>query len=185
MSGEKPLALPECLPGEDRTFGGGLIVDLVPETAWGQSVKNQLSRYWWRRVSRGVRKRADWACEICGDPEDATQNRYLSCHERWDWEDDHGVQRLARLMALCVACDSVTHLGRYLVDHDDDSVPRRHLAAVRGWSDEQTTRHIKQAWNLWRQRSTRSWTMNAAILAQTPVGPHLATIQPGESEPLF
>ena len=124
MSGEKPLNFPEQLQGEDRNFGGGLSVDLIPEPAWEQSVKRRLSQYWWRRLSRGVRQRADWRCEICGDPEDATQNRYLSCHERWDWQEDLGVQRLARLMALCVSCDAVTHLGYYLIYHDDDTVPQ-------------------------------------------------------------
>lgn len=173
MSGEKPLDLPAQLPGEDRTFGGGLIVDLIPESAFRQSVKRELSPYWWRRLSRGARKRADWRCEICGDPEDATQNRYLSCHERWDWQEDRGVQWLARLMALCVSCDAVTHLGFYLVDHDDDSIPRAHLAKARGWSEEQVDEHIRQAWDLWRHRSQFEWTMDLSILADTPVGPKL------------
>lgn len=173
MSGEKPLNLPEQLQGEDRNFGGGLFVDLVPEPAWEQSVKHRLSRYWWRRLSRGVRQRADWRCEICGDPEDAAQNRYLSCHERWDWQEDLGVQRLARLMALCVSCDAVTHLGYYLIDHEDDTVPREHLENIRGWTPKQATLHIKQAWDLWRYRSEYRWEMDTTILAETPVGSKL------------
>lgn len=124
-------------------------------------------------MSRGVRQRADWRCEICGGPEDSTQNRYLSCHERWDWQEARGVQRLARLMALCVACDAVTHLGRYLIHHDDDSVPRAHLAAVRGWTEEQAASHMKQAWDLWRQRPNITWEMDTTILAETAVGSKL------------
>lgn len=168
MSGAKPMALPEELPGEDRKFGGGLTVDLIPVSAWGQSVRSILSKYHWQRLSRGVRKRADRRCEACGVPSQDEKFADLSCHECWEWIESSGLQRLAWLMSLCRDCDAMTHIGYYRTHHGgEDSVPIAHLASIRGWSIPMARAHVVEAENLWTNRSERDWSMNLVILHLT------------------
>lgn len=174
MSGAKPIALPDALPGEDRGYGGALCVDLVPRSAWGQSVRSVLSKHRWQRLSRGIRRRAEGSCEACGMVSSDTMLADLACHERWQWDEQAGVQRLARLMSLCQACDAVTHLGYYRTQHDgDDGVPRAHLARIRGWSAQEVAAHIEEAESSWDRRSQIDWQLDIEILRPTgllPVG---------------
>lgn len=168
MSGESPLVLPYELPGEDRNFGGGLTVDLIPSSAWGQNARDELKRYRWRRISRGARIRAGGKCETCGYASREENHSDLLCHERWVWDESSGEQRLIRLMSLCRKCDAVTHIGYYRTQHGgDDTEPLAHLAQVRGWSVEQARDHMRDAESEWDRRSKVEWKMNLDILAST------------------
>jgi len=55
------LALPELpplLPGEDRTFGSGLFVDLIPKSCWFTNVRSCVDTRHWDRLRRMVYDRA-------------------------------------------------------------------------------------------------------------------------------
>lgn len=58
--------LPSLLPGEDRTYGQGLFVDLVPSSCWFTNVRSCISPTDWDRVRRMVYTRANNRCEACG-----------------------------------------------------------------------------------------------------------------------
>jgi hypothetical protein len=49
----------ELLPGEDRSFGSGLFVDLVPSSCWFTNVRSCVDRRDWERLRRMVTTRAD------------------------------------------------------------------------------------------------------------------------------
>ena len=45
--------------------------------------------------------RAGHRCEMCGRGPDPAARRRLEAHERWDYDDAGGTQRLARLICTC------------------------------------------------------------------------------------
>jgi hypothetical protein len=82
-----------------------LVPALVPEPLWGRSVYQLLraSRRGgaWKRLRADVVARAGGACHVCGE----RQERFMVCHEVWDYDDDAGV---ATLMAFALNCWDVT-----------------------------------------------------------------------------
>lgn len=84
--------IPVVLPGEDRSLGHGLFVDLVPDTCWFTNVR-VLHR------TEGLGKTAPYGhagagmqCEICGFMEDRASQRWLEVHERWQYDWPINVQ---------------------------------------------------------------------------------------------
>lgn len=69
--------VPDLLPGEDRSFGGGLFVDLVPSSCWFTNARSCVSEHDWERLRRMIVTRADQRCEICGRPADRDAGRWL------------------------------------------------------------------------------------------------------------
>ncbi|MFJ3408313.1 DUF5710 domain-containing protein [Promicromonospora sp. NPDC090134] len=97
--------VPDLLPGEDRSFGSGLFVDLVPSTCWFTNVRSCVSPKDWDRLRRMITRRAGLRCEICGATQDKETRRWLEAHERWVYDGTTGVQRLVRLICLCQRSD--------------------------------------------------------------------------------
>jgi len=58
--------LPAVLPGEDRTFGSGLFVDLIPASCWFTNVRSCVSARDWDRLRTLVYGRVGNRCEACG-----------------------------------------------------------------------------------------------------------------------
>src|SRR5215831_6639908 len=56
--------LPDLLPGEDREFGSGLFVDLVPSSCWFTNVRSCISEQDWERLRRMIVSRAGQRCEV-------------------------------------------------------------------------------------------------------------------------
>ena len=46
--------VPDLLPGEDRSFGAGLFVDLVPRSCWFTNVRSCVSDRDWERLRRMI-----------------------------------------------------------------------------------------------------------------------------------
>jgi len=159
-----PLApLPEVLPGEDRTLGSGLFVDLVPASCWFTNARSCLIERDWDRVRQMVVGRAGEACEVCGARRDATVQRWLEVHERWAYDDGTRVQALRRLICLCTDCHKTTHFGLAQLQ-GRDAAARAHLLAVTGLSQEQVARHIADAFEVWRSRSRMTWALDLRLL---------------------
>src|SRR5215831_7577619 len=74
--------LPALLPGEDRSFGAGLFVDLVPESCWFTNARSCIAERDWERVRRLVVGRAGRRCEVCGRRKDRQSGLWLEAHER-------------------------------------------------------------------------------------------------------
>ena len=56
--------VPNLLPGEDRNFGPGLFVDLVPSSCWFSNVRSCVDQRDWERLRRMITNRADQRCEV-------------------------------------------------------------------------------------------------------------------------
>ncbi|MBL7487421.1 HNH endonuclease [Frankia sp. AgB1.9] len=155
--------LPALLPGEDRSFGSGLFVDLVPSSCWFTNARSCLEPGDWARLRRMVLARANQRCEACGRGRDQETLRWLEVHERWAYDELTHVQRLRRLVCLCSSCHTATHFGR-AVAHGGDLDALAHLRQVTGMTDSEAVDHVGVAFALWEMRSQAVWTLDLSIL---------------------
>jgi hypothetical protein len=135
-----------------------LTIELVPKTCWYTNLRTQIGSSDWDRISKETR--VSGVCAICG----ATDLR-LSCHERWEYDDGHGIQRLRGFVALCDACHGVKHIGRIgrLATEDprlahllEDTI--EHFMRVNGVDRQTFDAHKAEAFAVWRQRGAQQWT---------------------------
>jgi hypothetical protein len=155
--------VPSLLPGEDRNFGSGLFVDLVPRSCWFTNVRSCVSQRDWERLHRMITNRADHRCEICQRGQDRESRRWLEAHERWTYDDSTNLQALRRLICLCTDCHTTTHFGLATIN-GKDAEAFKHLCTVTGMSTNQTTQHIDTAFALWARRSIVAWELDLSIL---------------------
>jgi hypothetical protein len=153
-----PVSETVVLPGEDRSYGGPLCVDLIPSTSWFRNVRSAITSTSWRALRNRVYDRADNRCELCGSGD------RLDTHERFSYDFQTGVQRLERLVAVCGLCHLVSHFGFAAIQGNDDMAVD-HLARIRGWDDSQVERHIDDAFRSWEQRSLIRWILDLAIVS--------------------
>lgn len=164
--------VPDLLPGEDRSFGSGLFVDLVPSSCWFTNVRSCVSTRDWERLRRMITRRAGLRCEACGRGEDRARRRWLEAHERWAYDDESRVQTLRRLVCLCTDCHTATHIGLAGIRGRGEEAAA-HLAAVTGMSTREVEQHIDAAFRLWEARSTMTWTLDLSMLTDAGI-----TVQP-------
>jgi len=160
--------VPDLLPGEDREFGSGLFVDMIPRSCWFTNVRTCVSPQDWERLARMIYRRAGDRCEVCGAPLDRAAGRRLEAHERWHFDDATGVQALRRLICLCNDCHLSTHLGFANVTGRADQA-LAHLRAVTGMTHAETSRRVQDAGDLWTARSRRVWTLDLIMLTDAGV----------------
>lgn len=163
--------IPEPLPGEDRGFGAGLFVDLVPASCWFTNVRSCVSKRDWERLRRLVIGRAGERCEICGSGEDRDRQprpRWLEVHERWAYDYTTWVQSLRRLICLCTDCHTTTHFGLAQAKGLGQEA-YEHLKRVTGMPDAQARVHVSSAFRLWRERSRHQWTLDLSMLKDAGV----------------
>lgn len=141
-------------------FPPPLTIELVPATSWYTNARSHLPGEEWNLVRRAVYRRAKHRCEICGG---RGEEHPVECHEVWSYDDEHHVQRLERLIALCPACHRVKHMGLAMVNgHEDEAIV--HLARVNGWTVPQARQHVKDAFSLWEERSRHEWRIDVGPL---------------------
>ncbi len=160
--------LPDLLPGEDRTLGAGLFVDMVPSTCWFTNVRSCVTPRDWERIRRMVTARAGQRCETCGAPEDRTRRRWLEVHERWTYDDKTRIQRLGRLICLCTDCHTATHYGLAGI-RGKAGAARSHLQKVMGLSASDVSILIEVATETYYRRSSHAWELDLSMLTETGV----------------
>ncbi|MFC3962883.1 UvrD-helicase domain-containing protein [Nocardia jiangsuensis] len=169
--------VPPLLPGEDRHFGTGLFVDLVPSSCWFTNVRYCVDSRDWERLRRMVNTRAEHRCEVCGVGKDPAERRRLEAHERWDYDEVRTVQSLRRIILLCSDCHLTTHFGYAQVSGNEDRA-FRHLMRVTGMSATRAQEHVVEAFRSWEYRSARNWSLDLSILT----GAGLTVVRPPEAE---
>ncbi|MDX2296671.1 MULTISPECIES: DUF5710 domain-containing protein [Streptomyces] len=160
--------VPELLPGEDRTLGDGLFVDLVPSSCWFTNVRSCVSPGDWERLRRMITRRAGRRCEACGAGEDRQARRWLEAHERWVYDEPARVQRLRRLICLCTDCHTVTHFG-YAQVRGLEARAFAHLSRVTGMDGPTARGHVDAAFATWRRRSRLVWELDLGILTDAGI----------------
>jgi hypothetical protein len=160
--------VPDLLVGEDRTFGSGLFVDLVPSSCWFTNVRSCVSQHDWERLRRMITTRAGQHCEACGRGLDRESGRWLEAHERWSYNASVNIQTLRRLICLCTDCHTTTHYGLAGIN-GKASEARQHLCTVMGMSQHDSQEHINAAFTLWRRRSLTEWGLDLSILTNAGI----------------
>ena len=176
--------VPDVLRGEDRTFGDGLFVDLIPRTCWFTNVRTCVTPKDWERLRRPIFRRAGYVCEACGAAEDRDARRWLEAHERWHFDERTGVQSLRRLIALCSPCHLVTHFGYANVQGRTDEA-LAHLRKVNGLTLAEALTHVHAAEDVWIARSARVWELDLSILTDLGIAlrrPDRAVDRPAAAE---
>jgi len=135
-----------------------LMIELVPITCWTKSLRNAMRRSEWDKLRKRVYAEQDNKCRICGG------TARLSCHELWEYDDAHLVQRLIGLEAVCGMCHHVTHFGRseqLAVDgHLDLEAVIEHFLKVNGVTKEVFESHKQEAFRVFRERSMKDWKID-------------------------
>jgi hypothetical protein len=141
--------LPDVVPGEDRSFGAGLFVDLIPSTSWFTNVRSAVSPCDWDRLRRMVYRRAGNRCEACGSHPDHPAGLVIEANERFTYDTRAGAQTLRRLICLCTACHGTTHFGFTSLGGEAESeAALGHLQFVTGMNRAHTERHVRDAFAL-------------------------------------
>jgi hypothetical protein len=139
-----------------------LTVELVPSTCWFSNLRSELSKEEWDDLRRPVFERAGNRCEVCGQRGTAHP---VECHEVWEYDDEHHVQRLTGLMALCPACHEAKHMG-YASSTGRGAQARAHLARVNGWSMDDVELYLDAQFEQWSRRSQHQWSLDLSWLRQ-------------------
>ncbi|GAA1089580.1 DUF5710 domain-containing protein [Nocardiopsis composta] len=160
--------VPDLLPGEDRSLGSGLYVDLVPSTCWFTNVRSCVSQRDWERLRRMVVGRAGRRCEICGAAAVPAERVRLEVHERWAYDRASRVQTLKRLICLCTPCHTVTHFGLAQI-RGRAAEALAHLREVTGMTDAQARGHVDDAFTVWEARSALVWSLDLSMLTSTGI----------------
>lgn len=147
-----------------------LTVELVPSAQWGSNLKQALKGKRWDTLRKETYRRAGHRCEVCGG---VGQRHPVEAHEVWSYDEGRGVQRLERLVALCPACHEVKHIGR-AVKIGRESEAAAHLAAVNGWTLEETRRYLREERARWNRRNDIAWMLDLSVLAQYGIEPPTA-----------
>lgn len=164
--------LPDLLPGEDRQFGAGLFVDLVPRSCWFTNARSCVNEVDWERLRRMVVGRAAHRCEACGAATDSDGwPLSFEVHERWHYEvnqQNERIQHLRRLICMCYLCHRATHLAKAHLDGEGEQA-LEHLMHVNSWSREQAQAHYAEARATWTERSASNWALDLSILTDAGI----------------
>lgn len=134
-----------------------LPLDLVPESSWGENLRNKLGRSKWDKLRKSVLADQGNRCAIC------SSTVKLQCHEVWEFNDRSGTQHLRGFQATCSMCHLASHIGLAqnlaAQGHVDLENVVAHSLRVNGIDRQQFEELKTQALHVWRQRSAREWKL--------------------------
>jgi len=148
------------IKGEDRTYGGKeLYIDMIPKTSYFKNVRSLFNESDWNLIRHHIYNRSYYRCECCG----IKKFKYLDAHERWIYDYETKKQKLIRIIALCRLCHQATHFGHSKKTKNIEKI-REHIKKVRGITEEELELHIKQAYDIWRERNKINWIIDTSII---------------------
>lgn len=101
--------------------------EFVPDGCWYSNLRSIMPDKW-KIIRKHAVARAGGRCMICGAP-----SPRLEAHERWEYDEQHAVQRLKDVVAVCPACHAVIHYGRTSLKGDARAA-EDHFMKVNGCS---------------------------------------------------
>lgn len=145
-----------------------LEIELIPKTCHYSNVRSMVTTAEWDKIRKLSYASANNKCEICGS--DGLKQGYkhkVECHEVWHYDDENKIQKLIKLVSLCVVCHQVKHIGRAIVI-GKQAVCFQQLAKVNNWSQKQIEEHILASFQLHKERSKHQWTLDISLLRTEP-----------------
>ena len=140
-----------------------LTFELVPRTSWCDNVRSQVSSKVWDKLRAEVYANYDGKCGVCGKVP-----KKLEAHEIWEYNDETGLQKLVGMIALCSMCHRCKHIGLTELLASQGKIKivavMAHYCRVNKCDNAQFMRDRNAAFELWAQRSQRSWTVDISWL---------------------
>lgn len=133
-----------------------LTIELVPQTLWFDNLRSILSPEKWDKLRKDTYRRVGYRCEICGGKGD---NWPVECHEKWQYDDENHIAKLVGLYGLCPSCHEVKHIGLAAV-RKRLGAAISHFCKVNGINEHQAEILIRDAFDVWEQRSRHEWTLD-------------------------
>lgn len=145
-----------------------LTIELIPKTCHFSNVRTMVSPKDWDKLRFASYEAANNKCEICGD--NGLNQGYkhkVECHEVWEYNDQTHTQKLIKLVALCVKCHQVKHIGRAI------AIGKQmecfiHLAKVNKWTQKQIDDHVIASFELHKERSKHQWKLDISLIEKEP-----------------
>lgn len=133
--------------------------ELVPDSCWYSNLRSILSQNQWDAVRKDAYARAGGRCMICG-----ARVKPLEAHERWEYDEDNAVQRLADVVAVCKSCHEVIHIGRtQLMGREREA--EEHFMKVNGCSYAEYRKALGEANEAHRRRNrVPEWKLDLSWL---------------------
>lgn len=146
---------------------GVLYPDLLPGNVWGSNLRGIFSRDQWDELRLPVCAAAEDRCEVCNEysVDQRGRQRRPDCHELWRFEStgETKVQKLIRLIALCVDCHRVQHIGLAQVKGELGLV-RAQLKKVNSWTDREVGVALNNAGDRFEWRGRFNWDLDLSLL---------------------
>lgn len=139
-----------------------LTIELVPKTCWFSNLRSILEKKDWDFLRKKTYQSANFCCEICGGKGCKWP---VECHEIWEYDDIHNIQRLKGLIALCPDCHEVKHIG-YANTQGRGERAIKHLSVVNNWSLVYARDYVVRSFKVWLARSERIWQLDLSYLEQ-------------------
>ena len=137
-----------------------LYVDLVPQSAWFQNLRSELSQGEWDVLRKTAYRLSGNRCEVCGGK---GEEHPVEAHERWQYDSTASTQKLIGISSLCPACHQASHMGLANVT-GRGAEAMAHLKSINGWDDDTANAHAKSAFEEWEVRSTKVWALDLGWL---------------------
>ena len=145
-----------------------LTVELIPKTCHFSNIRSTVTTAEWDKIRKLSYAAANNKCEICSD--NGLNQGYkhrVECHEVFEYDDINHIQKLVKLVSLCVICHQVKHIGRAIAI-GKQAVCMQQLAKVNKWSQKQIEEHIISSFELHKERSKYQWTLDLSLLSTDP-----------------
>lgn len=137
-----------------------LTIELVPKTSWYNNVRSKVSSDEWDIIRKKSYKLANHVCEICGDNGiNQGFSHPVECHEIWEFDDTHNIQKLIGFTSLCPLCHKVKHIGLAQINNQLD-IAKNHLMKVNSIGKRTADLYIEQSFNIWKERNKNNWIVD-------------------------
>jgi len=141
-----------------------MLVDMIPTSSFGASLKNLLTDDCWKSLRKASFSPAGYVCEVCGEA-----NGPVECHEVWSYVDGKGrdgweTQTLKDLLCLCADCHEMFHPGLAGLRGRGRTAAER-LKAVNEWSETEWQTARAHMETVHRVRSKRRWKLDLSAVS--------------------
>lgn len=137
-----------------------LTIELVPASSFCNNLRSILKKSDWDYLRKKSYAAAKYRCEICNG---VGPKHPVECHEKWEYDDETHVQKLAGLYSLCPKCHQVKHIGLASIMGKLD-LATAHFMKINGLSRGLADQYISDAFQLHEERSKYSWELDISWL---------------------
>lgn len=142
-----------------------LNVEMIPKSSWNNNLRSMLKPSQWDKVRVLCYEKSAYSCEICNTRPKKGQ---LHCHEVWEFDDNTGTQKLAKLESVCSLCHACKHIGFAVVQHFDsgrdlESVINQFLR-INQIDLDTFHDYLDNELRIWEERSRKEWKIDISYL---------------------